>query len=228
MRKSSLVILLLLAPVVVQAWNWDTHRWVATQLCGRMGCGNCSEYFTNGSIAPDKDFRDTANHHAYNTSWSCPSGNWTCPAKNDFVAFTKAEEWLNKSRNATGCEKYYDIGVASHYWFDAHVFWHKVQNEDYDHCHAPFETSVGDKIGTTFSVEKCGVTVTSADFDVWLNEFSAIVGAPASTQNQEFMPPSHDQLSEIKDLILKQPAPVLGALGLFLLAAVVFVFKKRR
>ena len=158
--KTLIIAILLLTPVL--SWDWDTHRWSAEQICNDFECNQCEEYVINGSIAPDKEFKDFINHHSYNKSWECQEGNWTCPDFDDFVALEKAEQWLNNKTE--GCSYYYNIGVAAHYYMDSKVFWHRTQKENYEACHRPFETKVGDKINKEdFTVTQCNITVTKAD-----------------------------------------------------------------
>ena len=178
MRRMLIISAILLMLVPGLSWDWSTHRYVARQLCSHLDCGNCLDIMINGSIAPDQVFKDTINHHCYNPSIGCPSGNWTCPQRPDCPALEKADEWLTKSREDTGCRKYYDIAVASHYFMDSKVFWHTVQNEDYDKCHAPFETRVGEQIGNDFTVSVCGIVIDSQDFDGYLTEFEGKLNAP--------------------------------------------------
>lgn len=176
--KVTLLILILLLSSF--SWDWDTHKWIANQVCDYLNCGVCREYILNGSIAPDKDFNDFTNHHCYNTSWNClasPTNEWACPTRNDCPALEKAQSWL--SNKTEGCSYYYNIGVASHYFSDSKVFWHRVQNEDYDNCHAPFETAVGNDIEKAdFTVTRCGVTVTKADLNQVVSDLKVYLGAP--------------------------------------------------
>ena len=169
----AIICLLLLSAPISSAWDWDAHQWLAEKLCSDYNCG-CSIEIKNGSIAPDKVFRDTVNHHLYDPSTCVPSQNYTCPTKYDAVALEKADYWLGKAKSDTGCDRWYDIGVASHYFFDTKVIWHQIQNEDYDKCHAPFETAVGDKFkknSTNWTVCKCDACVSYNDFPGWVSEF---------------------------------------------------------
>lgn len=215
--RSILVFILLLG--IVNSWDWDTHRYIARELCEDLECGVCLEYMINGSIAPDKDFRDPINHHCYSPLWKCPEGDWTCATENHCPALEKTNEWLQKSRNDIGCMKYYDMAVASHYFMDSKVFWHKVKNEDYENCHRPFETQVGNHIDEDqFTVTVCNINVTKAEINNWFYELELELG---------IVPPLHPQkstLEEIKELFLEGN----GRYILALLAILVFlaVFKK--
>jgi len=180
-----LLLLLLIFPV--QGWDWDTHRWFAERLCNDFSCG-CLQEIKDGSIAPDRDFRDTGLHHCYDPLSCTESNYWDCPTARKCPAMDKASEWLEKAKTMSGCGKWYAIGVASHYWLDAKCFWHQVQNEDYNACHKPFEDKVGDRFykkQTGWTVCQCDVCVSYSDFEQWYAEFRGIVAealkAPAIT-----------------------------------------------
>lgn len=170
MRKLavSFAVFFLFLLQAAQAWDSAGHEWLASKVCRDFGCG-C--LVADAAVAPDRIFRDTANHHCYNTSVPCPSGSWTCPQKDDCPALEKTDEWIAKGANRTGCDRWYSLSVASHYFFDSKVFWHQVQKED-SNCHSGFESEVGRKIGqTTWQVSRCGATVSSSDFPGWISEF---------------------------------------------------------
>ncbi len=134
-------VLLILA-INASAWDWDAHKYMAEQVCNDYNCG-CYDQIEEGSISPDQVFKDSINHHFYNPETCKPSDYYECPTHYDNPALAKANEWLNKSTTETGCEKWYDIGVALHYYSDRFVIWHNVQKEDYEKCHQPFESRIG-------------------------------------------------------------------------------------
>ncbi|NOQ37403.1 hypothetical protein GQ472_00815 [archaeon] len=148
--KRNIFIMLAILLIMVQpgyAWDWDTHEALVEQVCIDFGCG-CFDEIKNGSIVPDKVFRDNFYHHCYNLSEECPEsdeGLWQCPTKDECPTYEKEKEWLEISKSKDGCEKWYAIGVASHYFFDSKVFWHRVQKEEYYKCHQKFERDVGDE-----------------------------------------------------------------------------------
>lgn len=215
--KFILVFILLLG--TVNSWDWDTHRFIARELCEDLECGVCLEYMINGSIAPDRDFRDFINHHCYDPSWNCLEGDWTCPTKYDCPALEKADEWLQKSKNDTGCVNYYDLAVASHYFMDSKVFWHKVKNEDYENCHESFETQVGDHINENqFTVTVCNISVTKSEINNWLYEFELKLGAVPSLHPQKLI------TEEIKELFLEGDGRYVLAL---LVVSILFVILKK-
>ncbi len=153
-----------------QAWDAPGHQWLASQVCKDFGC-KCP--VADAAVVPDSVFRDNINHHCYNASVPCPSGSWTCPQEDDCPALEKAEEWIDKGVNKTGCDRWYSLAVASHYFFDSKVFWHTVQGEA-SGCHSGFESEVGKKIGQgNWQVSKCGAAVSSSDFPGWISEFEA-------------------------------------------------------
>lgn len=164
------VPLLLLPPGL--SWDWTTHEYAAREICGYIGCGNCLSDMLNGSIAPDRDFKDFINHHCYDPTQGCSSGDWTCPDRFDCPALEKSDEWLAKSREDIGCDRAYDIGVASHYYLDSRVFWHQVTKED-TACHAEFEDLVGESIDRDFNIGSCGINVTKADFEGYVRAFES-------------------------------------------------------
>jgi len=130
----------------------------------------------NGSIAPDRDFKDFVNHHCYDPLWNCPSGDWVCPEVFDCPALEKSGYWLAEGEQATGCEKFYDIGVASHYYLDSRVFWHQIKSEDYESCHAKFEDMVGQNIEGDFDIWVCSAYMNKTIFDGYISEFERKLG----------------------------------------------------
>jgi len=158
------------------SWDWTTHQYAAREICSYVGCGDCLPDMLNGSIAPDRDFKDYINHHCYDPLQGCPNGDWVCPDRFDCPALEKSDEWLTKSQQDFGCEKFYDIGVASHYYLDSRVFWHQVSKEDESSCHAKFEELVGENINNDFNVGACGINITKADFEGHVNAFERQMG----------------------------------------------------
>ncbi|MBI1973952.1 hypothetical protein HYS54_04005, partial [Candidatus Micrarchaeota archaeon] len=126
---------------------------------------------------------------------------------------------------------YYDMGVASHYFFDSRNFFHRVQKEDYENCHKPFETRVGDRIGKgAFTVTQCNVTVTDRDFVPWLAEFRALVdgsvfGKQSATNNSV---PSGAGTADggAPDPAWKRELPQLASFAIFMLAGLILLRKK--
>lgn len=185
MKAQFLAILLLIS--ISFSWDWDTHQWFATQLCNYYSCG-CMDEIRNGSIAPDRDFRDTVNHHFYDPSTCKNSSYYTCPEKFDDIAIQKMDHCLGLVSEPLDCQDWYNIGVASHYYLDSKVIWHNVQNENYNQCHEPFETAVGEyfKKGIIdFSVTKCGETVKGQEFIGYENEFIGKLGYERSQEGDD-------------------------------------------
>lgn len=164
------------------SWDWTTHQYAAREICSYAGCGDCLPDMVNGSIAPDRDFKDYINHHCYDPLQECPNGDWICPDRFDCPALEKSDEWLAKARGAIGCERFYDIGVASHYYLDSRVFWHQVTKEDESACHARFEELVGESIDKDFNAGACGINVTKADFEGYVSGFERQIGAKDYTK----------------------------------------------
>jgi hypothetical protein len=176
-RKSSLIRVIVVLAMIpsAQAWDWDVHQYAASEICDHLNCGGCRENMLNGSIAPDRDFKDSVNHHCYNPLWDCPDGDWTCPDRFDCPALEKMEYWLAEARQADGCDRYYAISVASHYYLDAQVFWHRVADEDYDSCHAKFEDLAG-KDPANFNITVCGVSATAEELNRHIADFEDKLG----------------------------------------------------
>jgi hypothetical protein len=169
-------LLLLLAIETALAWDWDTHRFLAEKICDHYSC-KCYAEIKEGSIIPDRDFKDFSNHSCYDPSNCSPSSYWSCPYWKSCPAIDKAREWMERATKAQGCERWKYVGIASHYFFDSKCFWHQVTDEDYSNCHKPFEDGVGDKVKVLglsgWSVCKCGACVSGRDFESWLQEFYA-------------------------------------------------------
>lgn len=183
-----LFVAFLLLVSAAQAWDAPTHQWLASRVCKDFGC-KC--VVTDAAIAPDSIFRDNINHHCYNTSVPCPSGSWTCPEEDDCPALEKADAWLSKGTNQTGCDRWYSLAVASHYFFDSKVFWHRVRGEA-SGCHGGFESEVGKKIGQAdWQVSKCGALISSSDFPRWIFEFeSKLKAAGIEPEPSRGIPPA--------------------------------------
>jgi len=174
--KPVLPLLLLLATGTALAWDWDTHRFLAEKICDHYSC-KCYDEIKEGSIIPDRDFKDFSNHSCYDPSNCSPSSYWSCPYKRSCPAVENAGEWMERAAKAQGCERWKYVGIASHYFFDSKCFWHQVTDEDYSNCHKPFEDGVGDKVKALglsgWTVCKCGACVSGKDFERWLQEFYA-------------------------------------------------------
>jgi len=174
--KVFFILFLPLAFGTALAWDWDTHRFLAEKICDHYSC-KCHAEIKEGSIIPDRDFRDFSNHSCYDPSNCSPSSYWSCPYKRSCPAIDKAREWMEKAAKAQECERWKYVGIASHYFLDSKCFWHQVTNEDYEKCHKPFEDEVGDKVKALglsgWSVCKCGACVSNKDFESWLQEFYA-------------------------------------------------------
>ncbi len=200
MRGHSLItgsffLAMILAASGALAWQSETHAKLAEKVCMDFGCGCVSE-IREAANMPDRDFKDFINHHCYNISVGCDSSkDWICPKKNHCPALEKMNSWLAESRNDTGCRKWRDIGIASHYFFDSRVFWHKVQNEDYPGCHEPFEGKVEKKFeagdGSNWTIGQCRTEENYENMVRYVDEFEEILennGAPAKTADVPLLP----------------------------------------
>lgn len=195
MRNIVFVMLLILCQSLIQpsfAWQWETHSALAEKACRDFDCGCISE-IRDAAIVPDRDFRDNIRHHCYNLSVPCvSSGYYDCPKKNDCPALEYMEKWLVQSQNKSGCERWRDIGIASHYFFDSKVFWHKTQGEDYYKCHEPFEGKVEKKFetleGSAWVIEACGAKENYPNMNQYVADFEAILAEKEGLQKAQDAP----------------------------------------
>lgn len=162
MRLLFIVIIFLLTIPIAYAWGWDTHaticKWIHennANLNKRLD----KDEFIRGCIAPDKEYKDSINHHCYvakeckgiNVSQTNPGGlpyftdieacieegYFDCPA---FAKFDEAIE------NSTKSNFSFYVGVATHYFTDSHVPVHQTMGEDYWDCHLPFEQQIDGRL----------------------------------------------------------------------------------
>lgn len=201
MRQNAFMALIFFAFVLTAppafAWQSETHARLAEKACRDFSC-SCISEIRDAATIPDREFRDNINHHCYfqqpetlkgleirndfhdNLSTSCaPSKYYDCPKKNDCPALEKMERWIAESKGKNGCEKWKDIGIASHYFFDSKVFWHKVQNEDYYKCHEPFEGKVEKRFeggdGGNWTIEACGAKENYTNMVGYVNDFENLL-----------------------------------------------------
>ncbi|MBS3167881.1 zinc dependent phospholipase C family protein [Candidatus Woesearchaeota archaeon] len=116
----NLILLFLLIPTV-NAWKWTTHENIIEYVYYNLPLEKQQELnltkLKEGSIIPDRDFRDTRKH-------SLPK------------SLEEAEKWLNNDSDLS-----LNIGIASHYISDSFVAPHNIAGEDYDD-HAKYEGQV--------------------------------------------------------------------------------------
>ena len=165
MGRRILILIVLLG--LAAAWSGDTHRMIAEEIGEHINCG---QEIVDASTVPDLVFHDTVRHHYYDTSWDCPVGDWICPEEDDFIAMELAEEWVVKG----DC---YSIGIATHYFFDSKVFWHKVQKEN-SNRHSYWEKKVGEAYGPGFEYCKYGICTNWGEFELWKAEFRTMLPDP--------------------------------------------------
>ena len=162
----------LLVLLFCSAWAWTgtTHEAIAANICVWTQCA-CQGQMIYGSTVPDRVFHDNINHHYYDPNWDCPNGMWECPTEYDPIALTMARRWLKHAQgNETGCERDFAIGIASHYFYDSKVFWHRVKKEKQS-MHSRWEKLVAEKYPGDFVVDEYGVRVADEDFAEWDEEF---------------------------------------------------------
>lgn len=187
--------ILLLSSGSANAWQSETHAKLAEKVCRDFDCG-CIPEVREGANVPDRGFRDFINHHCYDISVPCVSSKYySCPKKNHCPAIEKMDLWLAESRNKNGCERWKDIGIAAHYFFDSKVFWHKVQDESYNKCHEPFEAKAEKKFesgdGSNWTIKQCGAEENYTNMIRYVNEFEEILqknGAPEKVADAPLLP----------------------------------------
>jgi len=228
MINTKWILLFVLAAFVVpsvHAWAWDTHQALAESVCPECD-KSCLD---RGAIAPDKEFKDAINHHVYrqcvqvNPEW-CEAGKicYDCSQGNitDDVAEEKARFWLEQAKQKQGqndsCDYSYDLGVATHYFFDSKVYFHQTKNEDYSRCHAKLEDEVNKEFivgNSDWQACACGVCVNAVNFDIWKTQFfqfengsqiataqraCEVVGKCGSTYSEVGAPQQNTMINEVK------------------------------
>jgi hypothetical protein len=110
----------------INGWKWSTHQILAETIAESMNLDLNATVVKEGSIAPDKYFKDFR-HHSYPNS------------------VNKSYFWLNKTiyyysikdiNNAS-----YSFGILTHYVSDTFAAPHAVTKEDYN-LHAQYEEQV--------------------------------------------------------------------------------------
>jgi len=181
----ALLLALCLAPARGEAWGGATHRHIAAAACAALGCAGCAAEVADGATAPDRVFKDFINHHCYEAAWACPADeSYACPLKEDCPAKKKAAAWIEKAKGEKGCARAYSLAVASHYFSDARVIWHKVQKESAA-CHKELEREVDDAVAKGekgWTAAACGQTAAAADIDAVVKDFVAAASPPKEGQ----------------------------------------------
>jgi len=172
---------LLLLPGSVSAWSQESYQVAVRRLCADFGC-ECEAEAVVGSNIPDVRFRDAPTHHCYKPLLDFPQkspGLWEKPVLNECPALDKTAIWLAEAENETGCKRWYDFGIALHYFLDSKEFWNTVIFVNQT-CAGEQESEVGDYLqygGREWKSCSCGICVTSEDFIDWLAEFRERVKA---------------------------------------------------
>jgi len=124
MRKFIFLLILLL--MFINGWKWSTHQIMAETIAESMNLDLNISLIKEGSIAPDKYFKDFR-HHSYPGSAN------------------KSYYWLNKTIYYYGLKDInnasYSFGILTHYVSDTFAAPHTVSKEDY-HLHALYEEQV--------------------------------------------------------------------------------------
>lgn len=111
----------ILAVLLILGWNWNTHKGVVrssfNQFPDELKSKLSLPLMEDGSLRPDKDFKDFTNH-------SYPK------------SIKAINYWFNISKNAYLNRDYKEasisFGIASHYLSDSLAAPHSVSNEDYE------------------------------------------------------------------------------------------------
>ncbi len=141
-RKYALLLIFLILTTNTLAWKWETHEGIAENIYENLPEGIQNnldlKLMQEGSIAPDKTFRDYTNHH-YPPSYK------------------KADYWLNKTKELYANEEYdkasFALGVASHYISDSFSAPHYIKKEP-PNSHEEYEEQGAIKIKLVCSPAK--------------------------------------------------------------------------
>lgn len=184
-------VLLMLVSNIALAFKAQTHEYIAQQVCSRFpDCAECDFQVRQGAVYPDAELKDYVNHHVYMTCAPATGATWCAPNAStcedcstgtltDTTAYDKRDEWLAKAKSATGCDKYFNIAVASHYQADTYVIWHKRKGES-DNCHSGFEEdieqNIDDKNYAGWSIDACGENFTASTLGLIVEDMVARSG----------------------------------------------------
>ena len=123
----SLIILLFILPQQGMAWTWDGHQLIVENIYDSMPEELQNkldlEMLKEGSIAPDKTFKDFINHH-YPRSYD------------KYLYYINLSTYNYKNQNYKQAS--FNFGVASHYISDSFVAPHYVRYES-EYLHSKFE-----------------------------------------------------------------------------------------
>lgn len=126
------ILLLILAILVLSAWNWPTHEEFASKVYDSFPTDTKSNLNSSlvkeGSIIPDKVFQDYEDH-------SYPG------------SVAKTDLWLKRSVESYEAGMYDEaslaLGIAMHYISDSFAAPHNIVGEEYS-LHAKFEKEAED------------------------------------------------------------------------------------
>lgn len=170
------VLLLLLFPATVQAWNSQTHQLLVENVYYSMPLSLQEKLnltlMKKGSTDPDLVFHDTVNHHYPDT-------------------LNLAYKYLEKIKTLDDFS--YNFGVAAHYISDSFVAPHNIQKED-SQLHSKFEKQVnGYAIKTNcanynYTLEDLYLgTKNEGDWHIWLENQDKAIPQKELEQTQEFI-----------------------------------------
>ena len=115
-----MLIILLITPSAY-AWKFETHQNIIETIYINLPQENQQSLnltkLKEGSIIPDKDFKDNKKHHYP-------------------YSLTEAQKWLNNDTDLS-----INLGIASHYITDSFVAPHNIKKESYN-LHSMFENQV--------------------------------------------------------------------------------------
>jgi len=196
MRKKLFLLLLLFIVPTISDWGDDTLVWFAQESYQKgTGSKECLEQVKDGALYPLNVLRDWDDQNYYgeckntNALWCDPSmscQDCTSGEPESTVIIEKMNQHITNGNQASGCDEYYEYGIASTYFVLQKNFWHQVKGEKAT-CQKNFE----DKVDSLFingqysdwTVQYCGIDVTANDFSDWTNEFVGMIGGvnPAIT-----------------------------------------------
>lgn len=148
------------------AWYNDTHAVMTWKVCNDYNCPLPYKEVFKWSNYPDTDLKDNENHLCVYKD---------CPAKIQYdLRLLKAEN------SKTEKEKWQEIAIGSHYYFDSKNVMHQVpqNSKDIQTCHREFEAKVNDLIiekKVNWTVEVCEVQITDFMLNDYVLEFETYI-----------------------------------------------------
>src|SRR3989344_797786 len=155
------ITLTVFAPTA-HAWYNDTHAIMMSKVCKAFNCPLTYNDIFKWSNYPDTDLKDNQLHLCI---WK------ECPAQIMYTSRLRKAGLTND-----GNDKWKEIAIASHYYFDAKNVFHQVPQNGYNvlSCHREFESQTNEfvrKKQTNWTVEVCEVNVNDAQLAEFVLDF---------------------------------------------------------